>query len=74
MMGITQGFPWQYHTVSDQLMVVSRCHFFPLKRYRTIGQPISPGAVRRIAARKVQEDFADLKELELRALRSKVTN
>ena len=74
MIGITRGFPWQYRAVSDELMVMSRCHCFPLKRYRMIGQPVSPSVVRRIADRKVQEDFADLKELELRALRSKVNN
>jgi len=72
MIGITHGFPWQYRAVSDELMVMSRCDCFPLKRYRMIGQPVSPSAVRRIADRKVQEDFADLKHLEQQALRSKV--
>ena len=72
MIGITDGFPWQYRALSDELVVISRCHCFPLKRYRKIGQPISPKEVRGIADRKVQEDLADLKQLEQQALRSKV--
>ncbi len=72
MIGITHGFPWQYRALSDELLVMSRCHCFPLKRYQKIGQPNSPKEVRGIADRKVQEDFADLKHLEQQALRPKV--
>ena len=72
MIGITDGFPWQYRALSDELVVMSRCHCFSLKRYRKIGQPISPKEVRGIADQKVQEDLADLKQLEQQALRSKV--
>jgi|GEM_PF-6902493 len=72
MIGITHGFPWQYRSLSDELVVMSRRHCFPLKRYQKIGQPITPKEVRGIADRKVQEDFADLKHLEQQALRPKV--
>ena len=72
MIGITDGFPWQYRALSDELLVMSRCSCFPLKRYKGIGQPISPKEVRGIADQKVQEDFADLKQLEQQALRPKV--
>ncbi len=67
MIGITHGFPWQYRALSDELLVMSRCHCFPLKRYQKIGQPVSPKEVQAIADRKVQEDFADLKDLEQQA-------
>ncbi len=72
LIGITDGFPWQYRALSDELVVMSGCQCFPLKRYRKIGQPISPKEVRGIADRKVQEDFADLKHLEQQAFRPKV--
>ena len=72
MIGITNEFPWQYRALSDELMVMSRCHCIPLKRYRKIGHPGSPKEIRVIADRKVQEDFADLKQLEQQALQPKV--
>ncbi len=72
MIGITHGFPWQYRSLNDELVVMSRFHCFPLKRYQKIGQPISLKEVRGIADQKVQEDIADLKYLEQQALRPKV--
>ncbi len=72
MIGVTDGFLWEFHAWSDELVVSSRCHCYPLKRYQKIGQPISPKEVRGIADRKVQEDFADLKHLEQQALRPMV--
>ena len=71
MIGIADGFPWLYRALSDELVVMSGCHCFPLKRYQKIGKPISPKEVRGIADRKVQEDFADLKHLEQQALQKK---
>ncbi len=67
MIGITDGFHWKYRALRDELIIMSRCHCFKLKSYPTVGQPVSPKEVQAIADRKVQKDFADLKDLEKQA-------
>ncbi|MCZ6640464.1 MAG: hypothetical protein O7F71_02720 [Gammaproteobacteria bacterium] len=67
MIGISDGFTWKYRALSDELIIMSRCHCIQLKTYPAVGQPVSPRMVQEVADRKVQEDFADLKDLEQQA-------